>query len=284
MKQLVTSIAAATASVAVLSLASCGLIDERVLRPADLEGTVSTETREHVDFTQIDLRGSGDVDVVVGEKFEVTVTADDALLPLLETSVSDSTLVLDQNFAFVGDRPEISYTVTMPDVGGLAVAGSGHITSNAINSAEATFSVTGSGSITATGRVSEARVDVSGSGSVDLMNAAVRDGSATVAGTGSVLISTREALAAEIAGSGTIEATGVASSATIEIAGSGDFLGESFDADQARITIAGSGDVWIGVSEELTVSTAGSGDVVYSGDPSVAFDKAGSGTVSRADS
>lgn len=83
-----------------------------------------------------------------------------------------------------------------------------------------------------------------------------------------------------IAGSGDIQFAGDAETVKISIAGSGAIKAESLTTKDCKVSIAGSGDCFIGVSDNLKVSIAGSGNVRYKGEPSIKTSIAGSGNVS----
>jgi hypothetical protein len=57
-------------------------------------GQTESETREVSGFTRVDLSGSGEVTVVQGDVESLTVEADENVLPVLTSDVSDSTLKL----------------------------------------------------------------------------------------------------------------------------------------------------------------------------------------------
>lgn len=103
----------------------------------------------------------------------------------------------------------------------------------------------------------------------------------SIAGTGDVIASNLDCTVfrASIAGSGSFDVEGSCEGLDVAIAGSGDFDGEELLVASASISIAGSGDALVNVTDALDVSIAGSGDVEYIGDPSLDIDVAGSGNV-----
>ena len=86
-----------------------------------------------------------------------------------------------------------------------------------------------------------------------------------------------------IGGSGKIEMAGSAKKVAISIAGSGTVQAKRLNAQDCEVSIAGSGDAYIDVDDQLEVSIAGSGDVRYSGSPRVKSSIAGSGRVQTMD-
>ncbi len=208
-----------------------------------------TETRDVAGFTAISLRGGATVRVRQGEPASVRVTADDALLPMLETVVDKERLEIRWKRGESGDSRmqrtgAVTVTVVTPRLTALSVAGSGDIEVAPFNTPKLDVSVAGSGST---------RLD-------------------TLAG---------DELAVRVAGSGDVRASGQVARLAISIAGSGDVALAELKADDVSVRIAGSGDVQIHANKTLAIRIAGSGDIVYSGDAVVSRSIMGSGNVTK---
>ena len=74
-----------------------------------------------------------------------------------------------------------------------------------------------------------------------------------------------EALKLEISGSGTLEMTGAATSASLVVSGAGEVLGQGFTATNADIAISGAGTVEITATTRLVAKVSGAGAVRYLG-------------------
>lgn len=108
------------------------------------------------------------------------------------------------------------------------------------------------------------RLEVSGSGDISALSA----------------LNVKE-LSSIIRGSGNISIKGKADEHKVEIYGSGDVEAADFEAEQASIKIAGSGDCKIYAVKNLSVKISGSGDVRYKGNPLVSQTIRGSGDVKK---
>jgi len=87
-------------------------------------------------------------------------------------------------------------------------------------------------------------------------------------------------LDAALSGSGDLYLSGSAEQARYSLAGSGDVHAQDLAAGQCRVSIAGSGDARVQAVQRLDASVAGSGDVRYAGNPAdVRRSVAGSGDV-----
>ncbi len=214
-------------------------------------GRSATEARSPGDFEAISLRDSIDIVVRQGAATQVTASADDNLLPLLETFVeparngNGNRLVVrwKANVDFRA-RQKARVEVTVPRLVALAGSGSGDVRIEAFETPKL-------------------RIALSGSGDAALQS-----------------LKTAE-FEISLSGSGDVKADGQAARLKVSIAGSGDVSAAELRADDVTINIAGSGDVAVHAQRKLVVSIAGSGDVVYSGDAEVTRSVAGSGSVKR---
>jgi len=107
--------------------------------------------------------------------------------------------------------------------------------------------------------------------------------SLAVAGSGKIMsrsnFKNEETLSFSVAGSGVIAFAGTADEIKISIAGSGNVQTKDLNVRTAKVSIAGSGDCFLEVSESLEVSIAGSGSIFYGGNPKIKSSIAGSGKV-----
>jgi hypothetical protein len=85
----------------------------------------------------------------------------------------------------------------------------------------------------------------------------------------------------DISGSGTVTPEGVSEDLDLSIGGSGAFKGESLVTATGTVSVSGSGDVVVNVTDDLVVDVSGSGSVEYIGDPAVSTSISGSGEISR---
>ncbi len=210
-------------------------------------GDLATEMRDASGFDSIVLSGGFNLRIRQGTGGKIEVKADRNLLPYIETQLDGRTLRIQPRKGFnLQSQTTPSFTIEMPAVRKLAVAGAGAIKVEAMK----------------TGSVEAA---VAGSGDIHFANLDA------------------EALALKISGTGDIVAAGRAATASVTIAGSGDVKAAELVADEVKVSIAGSGDARVHAARRLNVSIAGSGDVRYHGSPEISSSIAGSGSVTRID-
>ncbi|MGQ8337249.1 head GIN domain-containing protein [Sunxiuqinia sp. A32] len=208
-----------------------------------------SDEREVEAFTEISLRIPAKLHLDQGKKQYVEVVAKSSVLEEIITEVKGRELIIrfaTKNYFWKDFNPgQIDIFITIPEIDGLALSGSGDIVSE--------------GDI-------ESRIlnlAVSGSGDIYLPDLKAERVKAAISGSGDI----------EISGNGT------ADDLSVNISGSGDFKGIDFEARDVSVRIAGSGNANVHTTENLSVKVAGSGDVKYKGNPRIDQSVVGSGKV-----
>src|SRR5215210_6964181 len=131
-------------------------------------GQVATENRQVSGFTRIDLSGAGEVTLEQGGAESLTVEADNNVLPALTSKVSDSTLKLDKKpGTTVRTKNPIRYRVTVKELTGVEVSGSGTVEAQRMTLQTLRVDISGSGVVNLSGSAVEQDIEVSGSGRYD---------------------------------------------------------------------------------------------------------------------
>lgn len=198
-------------------------------------------------FDRIEVAGPYDVDVRTGPAATVSATGSQKAIEHMVVEVRGGKLLIHtrrENSTFNwGSRGPVHIAVTVPQLRGAHIAGSGDMR-------------------------------------IDRVKAASFDGG--IAGSGDLSIGEIEvgALNLDIGGSGNVEAKrGRAQSISLNIAGSGDIDAGGVIADTASASIAGSGNIAAQATATATISVFGSGDVALSGGAKCSISKSGSGNV-----
>jgi len=226
-------------------------------------GDLSTETRDVSGFDAIVLENSGDVFVTIGKTEELTIEADDNLLPYLTSEVKNGVLTLGTTPGRnINPTRPIVYNVTVKELNNITLAGSGSINVEPLEADKMT-------------------VLLAGSGNISLQKLDTSDLEATIAGSGNISVDelTAERVDATVSGSGDIRLAGETPTQKLGVCGSGNYLAGDLQSENANINIAGSGNATVWVTEHLTVTVNGSGNIRYYGKPSVDHTDNGSGTL-----
>ena len=184
-------------------------------------GTKASETRQLATFDQIEIRGAADVDVTVSQQQpqSVVVEADDNVLPIIETSIRGSTMVISNRENYRARTP-VRVTVVIPSLVGASVSGSGSVRATGVKSSSFAIDISGSGDIRTEGSSDAVSVSVAGSGSVDATRLDATRADVTVSGSGGVALRVSGSLNASISGSGDVRYAGTPQVRT-HISGSG---------------------------------------------------------------
>ncbi|MFD1217903.1 GIN domain-containing protein [Microbulbifer celer] len=223
-------------------------------------------------FSAIELKGGSNLEVAQGDHFAVVVRGERDALQYAKAEVRGDTLELsvdmDSKSLFgvitVSSEPELDFQVTLPTIHSLEVTGSGDARSAMLESEALELRVTGSGLIRLEKVAAESlNTSVTGSGDLILGTVLAVRSSAGITGSGDLRLDkfAGEQLDVRIKGSGDMQVGGKVSNLSVNIMGSGDFVGSSLSAKNASGRIMGSGDIVLRRPVNQSFSVMGSGDV-----------------------
>lgn len=207
--------------------------------------SIVKETRDVSGFTRVSFGVSGDLYINFGSEFKVVLEGEKALLGDIVTEVSGGKLVIKKENWRLNMNEKVTIYITMPEIKGLGVSGSGR--------AEIKDAV----------KAENLDLSVSGSGKLFTTDVVAADLNCSISGSGDIIIG----------------GSGDATKADISISGSGNYRGEPLKIGSAEISISGSGNCSCNVTGSLRASVSGSGNVTYLGDPKVDVRVSGSGRV-----
>lgn len=186
----------------------------------DGSGVAATQTRSVAPFTAVELSGASDVSIEVGPARSVVVHGDDNLLAKVTTHVTASRLVIGTEGSFSTKTP-MRVDVTVPDLAALTLSGSGTVLARNVKGDSFKVSLSGSGSLQATGSVHDLVVELPGSGEANLYAVNAQDVHAELSGSGQILVHAAHSVIAVVSGSGSIVYAGNPPSVTKSVTGSG---------------------------------------------------------------
>ncbi|HEX5170907.1 MAG TPA: head GIN domain-containing protein [Cyclobacteriaceae bacterium] len=246
------------------------------------------ETRNVGSFSKISFGVPGKLYLRQGNDEKVELEGDADVLERVETIVSGTHLDIRPKGKMINwnwGGKQITAYVTMKNIEGISVSGSGDIVGEGIfNAGDLDLNVSGSGNLTVQANASgNMDADISGSGNLSVKGKG-RSLDSSLSGSGTLALSLAVAndVSFNISGSGKIDASGSSQRVKVSISGSGKIRAADFDTKICNIKIAGSGDVEIGVQDELDANISGSGSVTYRGNPGkINSHSAGSGKVRK---
>jgi hypothetical protein len=197
----------------------------------DGSGAPATEERDVGDVSEVVLSGVGDLTVVPGEFAALSVTADDNVLPALETESANGKLTLrTRSRTTLRPKTKIAYTLTVPRLDAITVSGAGNVKSTRLDADTLT-------------------VKLSGAGNVHLNNL------------------TCKALALNVSGAGTAHLAGATEKLTMRLSGAGGIEAAGLKASSADVQVSGAGNATVWAADELKARVSGAGGVRYKGVP-----------------
>ena len=231
---------------AMVALSSCQLLDVEVGNGNSIDTVINAG-----EFDSISSCCSLDIIYTQTEGNPgVTLTCDENLVGYYRIVVEGGTLVVDtKNFVMIRPKVKSYLTINSPSLEGVSVSGSGscQITSPLTSAGDIDFTVSGSGSIHAEGKVE------------------CREFSSTISGSGKINVSGVLADVAKFKGTGSgstrVELL-TADKVSVTLSGSGGINLACKDAGDIDVSISGSGSARLnGNARSLKSSTSGSGRV-----------------------
>ncbi|HXX32470.1 MAG TPA: head GIN domain-containing protein [Myxococcaceae bacterium] len=219
----------------VAPLAACLLV---------LPARAETVRRSVTGFKKVELRVPLDVTIRSGKEFSLALDLRDPdTADKISTEVRGDTLVISSNAHSLSLRGKNSAAITLPELRGVALSGSGNADVSGFEGGDMDLSISGSGDITYSGKPSTLSVAISGSGNVRL--------------TGSC-----SSMSVAVSGSGNVRAADFAAkNASVAISGSGD-AELHITGGAVQFTVNGSGDIrWTGEAATVSAVTHGSGSI-----------------------
>ncbi|PSB20405.1 DUF2807 domain-containing protein [Phormidesmis priestleyi ULC007] len=172
-------------------------------------GIVKTQSRRVGEFSSISFKSVGKVTVQQTGKESLTITADDNILPLLESRVADNTLYLTlAKDGKMNPTKPIEFVVQVKSLESLSTDGVGSIEAQGIQGKRLAVEMDGVGEVTIVGSADTLDLSLSGVGS--FQGEAFKTKQATVrnSGVGSAVVNVSQQLDTHLSGVGSIEYVG----------------------------------------------------------------------------
>jgi Putative auto-transporter adhesin, head GIN domain len=188
-------------------------------------GVSAAQARDVSPFNGVELAGSNNVVIRVGEKQSVVVRGDDNLLDRVTTEVQSGTLVVGNTPGSFTTKSPMSVDVTVPTLSAVTLSGSGNFVVDGVKGESLNVTLPGSGTLTGSGTAKRLDVTVGGSGTVQLAGLVANDVRAVVSGSGTIFVTATASLDGSVSGSGSILYAGNPKSVTRSVTGTGTITG-----------------------------------------------------------
>lgn len=180
----------ALAAVALLALGGCGV---------DGSGKAGTDTRSVGAFEEVAIHGALDTEIAVGGPPSVTITGDDNLLTLIETSVVGDRLVIRPTKDMDRELP-MKVAVSTEALTGLEVHGASDARVTGLSGEKLDVQLHGASDATLDGKLAELDVQVHGASSLDAQKLAAKKVDLQAHGASSVELGAPDEITASLHG------------------------------------------------------------------------------------
>ncbi len=172
-------------------------------------GIVKTESREVPGFSSISFKSVGRVKVQQTGKESLTISAEDNILPLLESRVKDRILYLSiaNDSSFVPTKP-IEFVLEVKSLESLNIDGVGSIEAKGIQGKRLAVAMDGVGKVTIAGSADLLDLTLSGVGSFKGEEFKTKQATVRNSGVGSAVVNVSDRLDATVSGVGSVEYIG----------------------------------------------------------------------------
>ena len=131
-------------SLPVILLAGCQVVGIRD------NGPVRTETRDVSGFTQVDVGGGADVTITIADAYQVTLTAEDHVLKVLDSRIDGDRLLIDSREGYT-TTVAVKVAIHLPRLTGLTLSGGTHGTVRSLASDALALDLSGGSEATISG-------------------------------------------------------------------------------------------------------------------------------------
>jgi len=165
------------------------------------KGYIRSEFRKTTPFSRIDSRIYADIQIIKSNISNISISAQDNILPLILITERDGLLIISTGEFNVCSDSSVRITIYVPFIDEICLSGTGTIRSECpVQKIE----LKGEGAIFCAGRIRNSSVELSGSGEINLSEMKLKDAEVTIKGNGIVNINASELLEVIITGTGTL--------------------------------------------------------------------------------
>lgn len=172
-------------------------------------GVFKTDSREVTTFSSISFKSVGKLKVLQNGKESLTIIAEDNILPMLKSHVSNRILYINNvNESSISPTKPIEFFVEVKNLDSLNTKGVGSIEIKEIQSKRLAISIDGVGSVAIAGNVDVLDLTLSGVGSFNGEALKTKQAIVHSKGVGNAVVNVSEQLDASVSGIGSLEYIG----------------------------------------------------------------------------
>lgn len=162
-------------------------------------GVSKTETRSVGSYDSVEVHGALDVEITVGPTASLAITADDNILPKIETEVVGDELVISPEGSILPSTP-IKVVITTPSLDGVEVHGASETVVNGVTANTFEATVHGASNLNLSGKTDNLELEAHGASVVDAEGLKTKHAEVRAAGASKVSLSELDELEANLSG------------------------------------------------------------------------------------
>jgi len=166
-------------------------------------GNIVKDLRNTPAFSKLNVSGAFDVDVTAGKDLKVEIEADDNLMPLIETEVSDETLSISTNRG-VSPKSSLKVHITAPLIDSVETSGASSVALSDLSGEQLSIDSSGASKVTAAGNVSKLTVELSGASKLNAENLTTESAAIDGSGASKAFVNVNRTLNADLSGASSV--------------------------------------------------------------------------------
>jgi hypothetical protein len=211
--------------VGIAGLVALGLLGCDASQTIDGNGVIVSESRSVDGFTGLSLSGAYDVNVTCGKELSIIIKTDQNIMPLILTELRGSTLhIFTQEHYSVSPSGKTVVSITVPALTAVAVSGEATVALANVDNQETSCSVSGSASVSATGKTKNLVLDASGTVDFLFKDLDAQNVTIAISGSGNAVVSATQSLSVSLTGTGSVSYYGNPPQVIQNITGTGTLI------------------------------------------------------------
>lgn len=170
-------------------------------------GNSVSEKRDVGNFSGVEVGGVFEVEIVAQKGFSVEVEADDNLLPLIKTEVSNGVLSISTE-SDIKSKNAIRLRISAPDIDSIEASGASKVSVADLRNSDLKIDTSGASKVTLTGETENLSVEVSGASSLIAEGLKAENATVNASGASYASVIASERLTADASGASKINHTG----------------------------------------------------------------------------
>ncbi len=184
-------------------------------------GDVKSESREVSFFNKLEVSGAFEVDFKTKDDFSIVVSAQENIIPFIETKVSDDILIIELSKSCSSNK-KLLVEICAPNICNYDISGAvSLIVQEMVGDSDIVFDVSGAAKIHAVGVVNSLKLDISGAANVDAKGLAAKHVKASISGASKVSVFATETAEVSVSGAAVAKIFGSPKKRNSDVSGVG---------------------------------------------------------------